>query len=183
VLSALNYRARGLQWLHDALVQGRGSSNLAAATTLVTEPIDRLVTSDVIWHDLFQQPTIASLERLGLPASLAPRSQFFTDLNISAPSSVTALLTSQSAREPALSLGATGPAVLAWQQRLNLWLDHTHAPRIVADGTFGTATQTATKALQRTHSLAPDGVVGPQTRRALTAALAGPTRSARIGRR
>jgi hypothetical protein len=176
-LAALDYRARGLQGLHDALGSGRGSTNLAAAATLVVvaAPIDRLVTSDVVWHDLVQQPTIAALKRIRLPPSMAPASRFVTDLNISAPSSVAALLVPQSARTPPLSLGATGPAVVAWQKQLNQWLNHTHAPRIVADGTFGPATQTATETLQRAARLTPDGVVGPQTRQALSTALNGRT--------
>jgi peptidoglycan hydrolase-like protein with peptidoglycan-binding domain len=40
------------------------------------------------------------------------------------------------------------------------------------DGVFGAATQNATEALQRGARIAPDGAVGPATRRALTNALA-----------
>jgi hypothetical protein len=41
-----------------------------------------------------------------------------------------------------------------------------------ADGVFGDHTAQAVKAFQRDHGLTPDGIVGPNTRAALTAALA-----------
>ena len=72
-----------------------------------------------------------------------------------------------------LALGSRGAAVATWQHRIDAWLDHTHRTRLTADGNFGTSTQEATSALQRARGLTPDGIVGPQTRHALAAALAG----------
>jgi len=75
---------------------------------------------------------------------------------------------------PVLKLGDKSSAVTAWQTQLNTWLKLT-APtqtQLTPDGTFGASTQTATEALQTAQGLAPDGIVGPATRQALTAALA-----------
>jgi murein L,D-transpeptidase YcbB/YkuD len=172
-LVALDLRARGLQGLHDTIGQLRGSAT--ADTTLVAAEIDRLVTSDVIWHDLVWRPALASLQQLGAKGATAPQSQFITDPNISSQQSITLLLEPQPAAstQSTLTLGANGPAVIAWQKQLNRWLHLNGRTPLTADGTFGPGTQAATQALQRAQGLTPDGVVGPATRRALTAALAG----------
>ncbi len=59
---------------------------------------------------------------------------------------------------PTLSQGATGPAVVTLQTRLN-----THGAKLVVDGDFGPATLAAVKAFQKSHGLVVDGVVGPLT--------------------
>jgi peptidoglycan hydrolase-like protein with peptidoglycan-binding domain len=59
-------------------------------------------------------------------------------------------------KHPTLRLGSRGAAVQEWQAALGF--DATQA-----DGKFGPKTQLATKAFQRSHSLTPDGVVGPKT--------------------
>ncbi len=64
---------------------------------------------------------------------------------------------------PKLSLGDSGPAVLALQQRLSAlgyWLG-------TPDGTFGDSTQQAVFALQKASGISRDGVVGPHTLAAL----------------
>jgi peptidoglycan hydrolase-like protein with peptidoglycan-binding domain len=64
---------------------------------------------------------------------------------------------------PKLSLGDSGPAVLALQQRLSAlgyWLG-------TPDGTFGDSTQQAVFALQKAAGISRDGVVGPNTVAAL----------------
>jgi len=171
---ALDFRARGLQGLHDAIGLGQGSSDPTASTAPVAAQIDRLVTSDVIWHDLVWQPAVADLKNLGVKDATAPLSQFLTDLNVSSPQSISQLLQPQSAAntQTALTLGATGPAVRAWQTQLNRWLHTSGRTEVTVDGNFGAGTQAATQALQRAQGLTPDGAVGPATRRALTAALA-----------
>ena len=62
-----------------------------------------------------------------------------------------------------LSLGSTGPAVLALQKRLislGYWLG-------TADGTFGDSTEQAVYALQKAAGIERDGIVGPITEAAL----------------
>jgi Putative peptidoglycan binding domain len=172
-LVALGLRARSLQGLHDAIGQARGSSTVDTAP--VVAEIDRLVSSDVIWHDLAWRPALASLKQLGAKGATAPKSQFISDPNVSSQQSIAALLQPQPAVNAgsALTLGAQGPAVVAWQRQLNRWLRLTSGTPLTADGTFGPGTQAATQALQRAQGLTPDGVVGPATHRALTTALTG----------
>lgn len=58
--------------------------------------------------------------------------------------------------------GAGRPAVAA----LQVTLRHHHVYRGPVDGVIGTATTAAVVRFQQRHGLAPDGVVGPKTRRA-----------------
>ncbi|WUV84518.1 peptidoglycan-binding protein [Streptomyces sp. NBC_01476] len=58
--------------------------------------------------------------------------------------------------------GSSGPAVSAVQHELNA-----HGSALTVDGVFGAATNTAVRSFQSGHGLAVDGVVGPNTWRAL----------------
>lgn len=64
-----------------------------------------------------------------------------------------------------LSLGDHGPAVLQLQKRLSA-LGYWLGP---PDGVFGDSTQQAVYALQKAAGISRDGIVGPETRRALAA--------------
>jgi hypothetical protein len=64
--------------------------------------------------------------------------------------------------------GDRGAAVATWQWRLRLALERA----VGVDEIFGPATELATRDFQRARGLAVDGVVGPQTRRAMEEALA-----------
>jgi len=79
-----------------------------------------------------------------------------------------------SAGSQLLSRGDAGPSVASWQDRLNDWLQvaRTERGRLAVDGMFGSRTEAATRDLQRTQSIAVDGVVGPATRSTLDDALA-----------
>jgi hypothetical protein len=73
---------------------------------------------------------------------------------------------------PVLRYGARGPVVRTLQQRLAT-LRYWVGP---VDGVFGDATQQAVYALQKAARLAPDGVVGPATWRALGRGVRAPFR-------
>ena len=63
-----------------------------------------------------------------------------------------------------LALGDSGPAVVYAQQRLNV-----HGAKLAVDGGFGPATQNAVKTFQTASKLTADGVIGPNTWKALDA--------------
>ena len=64
-----------------------------------------------------------------------------------------------------------GAAVRRWQQDLQDWRSSA-LPRFGADGDFGAETEEWTRTFQRAAGIGVDGVVGPQSRRAMDAALA-----------
>jgi hypothetical protein len=172
-LSALAYRVTGLEGLLAALAHPSPSTGNTATSASLANAINRLVTSDVIWRDLFLQPAGAALRKLRLPSSLAPRSVFVANTSLSSPQAIASLLHPQApAAGPVLRLGSTGAAVSAWQRQLNRWLSLKHLTAVTADGSFGPATQAATESLQRVAALTADGAVGPATRQALIKALA-----------
>ncbi len=172
-VAAMGFRVSGLQGLDRAVGQALGSTGSTGVAAVAAE-INRLTTSDVLWADRVSGPIAALLTRSGIKDVAVPQSRFITDLNASTPGAISAWLhpTGRGSSET-LALGSRGAAVAAWQHRLNAWLDLTHRTRLTADGNFGASTQAATSALQRARGLTPDGVVGPQTRQALAAALAG----------
>jgi peptidoglycan hydrolase-like protein with peptidoglycan-binding domain len=64
--------------------------------------------------------------------------------------------------EAELKDGSRGPRVTEWQRDLSMVLKSDG--ELAVDGLFGRATRDATVALQQTHGLEPDGVVGHRTR-------------------
>ncbi|WP_226921436.1 trypsin-like peptidase domain-containing protein [Georgenia subflava] len=66
-----------------------------------------------------------------------------------------------------LQLGSEGLEVAEWQGQLN----QVRSAVIEVDGIFGPATDAATRAFQREHSLAADGKVGPSTRAVMATLL------------
>jgi len=83
--------------------------------------------------------------------------------------------------QPILRRGDHGQAVRVWQTDLdNL---STAAGRggglgtVLVDGSFGPATEVLTIALQKTEHIAPDGIVGPNTRAAYLTLLASEKRN------
>ena len=61
-----------------------------------------------------------------------------------------------------LKRGDSGMAVRLLQEKLNR-----HGAHLKLDGDFGDGTEQALKNFQRNHNLSPDGVAGPNTRKAL----------------
>ncbi len=73
-----------------------------------------------------------------------------------------------------LVVGDRGSDVRAWQQDLDRVAGKiAGVPRVATDGAYGPRTAAATRAFQRYAHLPQDGVVGPNTRRAMTTALHG----------
>lgn len=68
------------------------------------------------------------------------------------------------------TVGSTGPAVTEWQEALKAWRDSA-LPQFGADGSYGNESYRWTRAFQRAAGIRVDGVVGPQSRRAMEQAL------------
>jgi GH25 family lysozyme M1 (1,4-beta-N-acetylmuramidase)/cell wall-associated NlpC family hydrolase len=73
----------------------------------------------------------------------------------------------------AITVGAKGPEVKAWQRDLLRWRPGI-LPKYGADGDFGKETLAATKLFQKEMALPMTGVVGPETREAMQRALPRP---------
>lgn len=73
---------------------------------------------------------------------------------------------------PNLSFGSSGALVTSLQQTLNTL--NIVDPKLVEDGKFGKRTDEAVRFFQEKAKLTVDGVVGPNTRNALSTALANP---------
>jgi hypothetical protein len=74
---ALQFRVDGLAGIAEAFKRTQGSNDAANAGALLASQAERLVTSDVIWEDLFRKPSVALLQRdaklRGIPV---PESKF-----------------------------------------------------------------------------------------------------------
>jgi peptidoglycan hydrolase-like protein with peptidoglycan-binding domain len=70
---------------------------------------------------------------------------------------------------PVLAPGARGPAVVELKRRLRSWYGArgVRAPRRMRGPFYGPNAVEAVKAFQRASGLKPDGIVGPETWRAL----------------
>jgi peptidoglycan hydrolase-like protein with peptidoglycan-binding domain len=175
-LAALDLRLTGLQGIRNSLAQAQAGTRGTSWDTAVSTQVDDLVASDLIWSRAVRNQANGVLEARGL-GGVFPGSTFVGDRSALLKSLRTLLgatVAGSSTTGPALSLGSKGPDVVAWQNGLNQWLQKTGSTQtLTADGTFGATTQTVTEQLQTAAGLTPDGVVGPSTRQALQAALAG----------
>ena len=62
-VEALEFRVNGLAGLAEAFRRTQGSKDAAAAGALLASQAERLVTSDVVWDDLFKEPAVAALQQ------------------------------------------------------------------------------------------------------------------------
>ena len=62
-VEALEFRADGLAGLAEAFKRTQGSKDAAAAGVLLASQAERLVASDVVWDDLFKEPSVALLQQ------------------------------------------------------------------------------------------------------------------------
>jgi hypothetical protein len=75
-VDSLQLRATGMSRLRDAFRQTADSKDAASAGSLLAEQVQRLVASDVIWDDLFREPTVAELRSQDLGGVAVPDSNF-----------------------------------------------------------------------------------------------------------
>jgi hypothetical protein len=183
-VSAMQFRVGGLSGLLSGFEEAAARPAEADWAAELSLQADGLITSDVIWRDLFVTPTSSQVAADGAHDTTVPSSTFVPDSDITAPEAMASVLedaeghgttpattTSQSSL---LKLGDSSAAVKTWQQRLNEWIAHQPGmKKLKVTGEFDQATETATKALQTAAKISVDGVAGPETQQALTSALAG----------
>ena len=177
-LQALQLRVSGLNGLLAGFREAAAAprSHEANWANVLTAQGDRLITSDVIWRDLFATRTQAQLTRDGANGLRAPPSRFVTHPDQVGPEAIVAILgqlrTPATAAGATVKLGDSGATVSAWQRQLNRWLARQPGhPTLPVTGTFDQATAHATVLLQSAAHIATDGIAGPATHAALTKAL------------
>ncbi len=63
--TSLNFRVDGLAGLAEAFRRTQGSKDAAAAGALLASQAERLTASDVVWDDLFKEPSVVDAARGG----------------------------------------------------------------------------------------------------------------------
>jgi hypothetical protein len=88
MLDAFDLRASGLRGMTDAFKSTAGSKNANQAGTQLAQQMKRFVASDVIWEDLFKDPTKLELDKLGITGVNVPDSIFLPNSDIATTASM-----------------------------------------------------------------------------------------------
>jgi len=91
MLDSFDLRASGLRGMTDAFKSTAGSRNANQAGTLLAQQMKRFVASDVIWEDLFKEPTKEELEKLSITGVNVPDSIFLPNSDIATTASMKAV--------------------------------------------------------------------------------------------
>jgi hypothetical protein len=75
-VESLDFRVDGLAGLAEAFRRTQGSKDAAAAGALLASQAERLVTSDVVWDDLFKEPAVTVLRQEDISGVEVPDSNF-----------------------------------------------------------------------------------------------------------
>jgi hypothetical protein len=93
VIESLELRVSGLKGLADAFRSTASSKNSERAGTLLAQQADRLVASDVVWDDLFKEPTRSVLDAQNIHGVVVPDSNFVQNPDLASPHTFAALFT------------------------------------------------------------------------------------------
>ena len=86
LVEALELRVSGLRGLDDALrTAARSSKDVTGNALIVAAQAQRLVAGDVVWDDLFKDPSISVLREEGVTGVAVPDSNFVSSPDFSAP--------------------------------------------------------------------------------------------------
>jgi type II secretory pathway component PulJ len=91
MLDSFDLRANGLSGMTDAFKSTAGSKNANQAGMQLALQMKRFVASDVIWEDLFKEPTKAKLQKLGITGANVPDSIFLPNSDIATTASMKAV--------------------------------------------------------------------------------------------
>lgn len=88
MLDSFDLRASGLRRMTEAFKSTAGSKNSNQAGTQLAQQMKRLVASDVVWEDLFKEPTKAELQKLSITGVNVPDSIFLPNSDIATTASM-----------------------------------------------------------------------------------------------
>jgi len=91
MLDSLDLRTNGLRGMTDAFRSTASSKNATTAGGELAVQMQRLIASDVIWADLFMEPTKSELQRLGVTGVNVPDSIFLPNPDIATTASMKSL--------------------------------------------------------------------------------------------
>jgi hypothetical protein len=91
MLDSLDLRTNGLRGMTDAFQSTASSKNAGTAGAELAVQMQRLIASDVIWADLFKEPTKSELQRLGVTGVNVPDSIFLANPDIATTASMKSL--------------------------------------------------------------------------------------------
>ena len=92
MIEALQLRVSGVQGLADTFAANPTSKATGEAAVLAAQA-DRLLASDVVWDDLFAEPSRAELKRQGVSGVSVPDSNFVANRDLTTERSMALLLT------------------------------------------------------------------------------------------
>ena len=90
-VEALQYRVNGLRGLQAAFKEAADETDASVAGGLLLEQTRRLLASDIIWTDSFQEPAKAVLDDEGIEGLDVPSSEFVTTDDLVSQSSLAAI--------------------------------------------------------------------------------------------
>jgi hypothetical protein len=91
-VEALQLRVSGVEGLAQTFAANADSKTKGEAA-LLAEQADRLLAADVVWDDLFRDPTTEELKRQGVSGVVPPDSNFVTNRDLTTERSMSLLLT------------------------------------------------------------------------------------------
>ena len=90
-VESLRYRVNGLQGLQQAFKEAADETDASVAGGMLLEQTRRLLASDIIWSDSFQEPAEAVLQDEGIQGLDVPSSEFVTTDDLVSQSSLAAI--------------------------------------------------------------------------------------------
>jgi hypothetical protein len=79
LIESLQFRVSGLEGLADTFQKATNKANEDADALLLAAQAQRLVASDVVWDDLFKDPSVIVLQKEGVTGVIVPNSDFVTN--------------------------------------------------------------------------------------------------------
>jgi CARDB len=88
MLDAFDERTNGLSGMAEVFASAGPNKTANAAGAELALQMQRFVASDVIWEDLFREPTVSELDNLGITGVNVPGSQFLRNPDIATTASM-----------------------------------------------------------------------------------------------